>query len=536
MILSSRFCWSFAATGLLLSLFSLGSAVGQEHLNLQLRWQQETTLDSGQFHYRERAEEWPAEETALIVCDVWDYHHSPNANDRLGEFVDRLNDVVQEARRRGVTIIHAPSNCMPAYEDHPARARAIEAPQAVNLPEEIRQWCYSIPAEERLKYPLDQSDGGSDDDLERQAEWSKKMAELGRNPKLPWQRQSDKIEIDDQRDFISDKGDEVWNILESRGIKNVILTGVHANMCVLGRPFGLRRLSENGKNTVLLRDLTDTMYNPKMWPYVSHFTGNDLIVSHIEKVVCPTISSEQLIGGESFRFAADKRPHVVMVIAEDLYETARTLPEIAVQPLGKDFRVTVLHADKKQPGHIPGLDFLDQADVLLLSARRQSLVAEQMKQIRAFIAAGKPVVAVRTSSHAFALRQGEPPEGHAVWPEFDAEVIGGNYHGHYTDGGRSVVRPVESTVTAKLLQGVEPLPFDPGGDLYKSSPLAKGAEPLLMGHLKGSDPEPVAWTFTREDGGKTFYTSLGHPKDFEQPGFVRLLVNSLRWGVGEEEK
>ncbi|MEX0792753.1 MAG: ThuA domain-containing protein [Pirellulaceae bacterium] len=526
-----RFWLSLAATGLLTTLLSLGSAVGQEPLNLQLRWQQETSHDSGRFHYRERTEEWPAEQTALIVCDVWDYHSSPNANARLGEFVDRLNDVVEEARRRGVTIIHAPSNCMPAYEDHPARAKAMEAPQAVNLPEEIRQWCYSIPAEERLKYPLDQSDGGSDDDPQRQAEWSKKMAELGRNPKQPWQRQADQVKIDDERDFISDQGDEVWNILESRGIKNVILTGVHANMCVLGRPFGLRRLSQNGKNVVLLRDLTDTMYNPKMWPHVSHFTGNDLIVSHIERLVCPTISSEQLIGGHAFRFAADKRPHVVMVVAEKLYDTARTLPEIAVQPLGKDFRVTVLHADEQQSAGIPGLEFLDEADVLLLSARRRSLPTDQMQRIRRFIAAGKPVVALRTSSHAFALRQGAPPEGHAAWPEFDAEVIGGNYHGHYTDGGRSSIQVVESAKTSKLLNGFEPLPYRPGGDLYKTAPLAEGAELLLQGHLQDSKPEPVAWTFSRADGGKTFYTSLGHPKDFKQPGFVRLLANALHWAI-----
>ena len=66
---------------------------------------------------------------------------------------------------------------------------------------------------------------------------------------------------------------EVWNILTSRHIKNVILTGVHTNMCVLGRPFGLRQMARNGKNVVLMRDMTDTMYNPKRWPYVSHFEG-----------------------------------------------------------------------------------------------------------------------------------------------------------------------------------------------------------------------------------------------------------------------
>ena len=68
------------------------------------------------------------------------------------------------------------------------------------------------------------------------------------------------------RDFISDNGEEIWSILEDRGIDNVILLGVHLNMCVLGRPFGLRQMAKNGKNVVLMRDMTDTMYNPARSP------------------------------------------------------------------------------------------------------------------------------------------------------------------------------------------------------------------------------------------------------------------------------
>ena len=85
-----------------------------------------------------------------------------------------------------------------------------------------------------------------------------------------------------------------------------MLLGVHANMCVLGRPFGLRQMAKNGKNVVLVRDLTDTMYNPKMPPKVSHFEGTRLIVEHVEKYVCPTITSNQLLGGNEFRFKGDK--------------------------------------------------------------------------------------------------------------------------------------------------------------------------------------------------------------------------------------
>jgi hypothetical protein len=76
-------------------------------------------------------------------------------------------------------------------------------------------------------------------------------------------------------------------------------------MCVLGRPFGLRQLAKNGKNVVLMRDMTDTMYNPARSPNVSHFRGTELIVEHIEKFVCPTITSDQLIGGKPFYFKGD---------------------------------------------------------------------------------------------------------------------------------------------------------------------------------------------------------------------------------------
>lgn len=73
-------------------------------------------------------------------------------------------------------------------------------------------------------------------------------------------------------------------------------------MCVLGRPFGLRQLAKNGKHVVLMRDLTDAMYNPQSWPQVSHHEGTQLIISHIERHVCPTISSEQILGGKPFEF------------------------------------------------------------------------------------------------------------------------------------------------------------------------------------------------------------------------------------------
>ena len=83
--------------------------------------------------------------------------------------------------------------------------------------------------------------------------------------------------------------------------------GVHLNMCVLGRPFGIRQMVDVGKDVVLMRDMTDTMYDHRMAPFVSHFEGTDLVIEHVERYWCPSITSADLVGGTPFRFAADSR-------------------------------------------------------------------------------------------------------------------------------------------------------------------------------------------------------------------------------------
>jgi nicotinamidase-related amidase len=152
-------------------------------------------------------------------------------------------------------------------------------------------------------YPIDQTDGGEDDDTDDHAAWAKQLAAKGLNPRAPWTRQTDALRIAADKDAISDSGVEVWNLLEARRIQNVILMGVHVNMCVAGRPFGLRQMAKNGKHVVLMRDLTDSMYNPARWPHVDHFRGTALFIEHIEKYICPTITSDQIIGGKPFAFS-----------------------------------------------------------------------------------------------------------------------------------------------------------------------------------------------------------------------------------------
>lgn len=500
-------------------------------LALRLRHRVETETGSDRWHALTRAESWDGGRTAIIVCDMWDTHTSPNAASRVGELAPRMNDVLKAARERGVTIIHAPSGCMGFYKDHPARRHAQQTPRAKELPAEIGKWCYWIPAEERDKYPVDQSDGGWDDDPDAHAAFARRHEAMGRNPKAPWIRQIDRLEIRDA-DFLSDSGEEVWSILESRGIDHVILMGVHTNMCVLGRPFGLRQMAKNGKRVVLMRDLTDTMYNPRSRPFVSHFTGTDLIVEHIEKYVCPTITSDQILGGRPFRFAGDPRPRLVIISSEDEYQTERTLPEFARKHLGRDFAVECVFGGAKDHNTLPGIEALNDADVALLSLRRRVLPPEQMAVIRRYVESGRPLVALRTSSHAFALRNAKAPDGYADWPEFDHAVLGGNYHNHHGNGPTVALTVAPDAADHPILRDVDLSQLVGRGSLYKTRPLADTATPLLIGTIPGQEPEPVAWTNQPASGNRVVYTSLGHVGDFAQPAFTQLLHNALRWAAG----
>jgi nicotinamidase-related amidase len=251
---------------------------------------------------------WDMAHTAVVVCDTWDLHHCLNAVRRLEEFAPRIDELVAAARGRGATIIHAPSDCMPAYADHPARLRAQAVPLPSDLPADSRLWCSRLPQEADAVYPIDQSDGGEDDDPAEHAAWAESLRARGRNPGMPWKTQSSLVAIDAERDFITDHGDEAVAILRQRGVRHVLMTGVHTNMCVLGRPFGIRRLLAAGFDVALVRDLTDSMYNPRAWPFVDHFTGHDLVVAYVEQHLCPTVTSDAILGGGPVRSSFDRRP------------------------------------------------------------------------------------------------------------------------------------------------------------------------------------------------------------------------------------
>ena len=294
----------------LLGMASVGVSAGAEdgRLSLRLRARLESSVAGGTYRTVETSAEWDPKTTAIIVCDMWDLHHSRNATLRLEELAPQMDRMLRAARARGVLIIHAPSSCMETYKDHPARRRAIDTPMSRNLPPDIGKWCYQIPAEAKGTYPIDQRKGENDDETAAQERWLAELSARGRNPAAPWKSETSLLTIDPDADIISDKGEEIWSVLEARGIDHVLLAGVHTNMCVLGRPFGLRQMAKNGKQVALIRDMTDTMYNPERSPNVSHFDGTDLIIEHIEKYVSPTITSDQIVGGSPFKFKGDTRP------------------------------------------------------------------------------------------------------------------------------------------------------------------------------------------------------------------------------------
>lgn len=257
-------------------------------VELRLRRQVEAEPGSGRFEAREEPARWDPTRTAVVLCDLWDRHWCAGASARVAEMAPRVDRFVDRARSLGMLIIHAPSDTMNFYEGTPQRRLAQSAPP-VEAAVPLRPWCPLDPARE-APLPIDDSDGGCDD-----------------LPACPqgraWSRQIAAIRIADG-DAVTDSA-EAYYLMRHRGIENVLVLGVHTNMCVLGRPFSIRQLVNQGMNVALVRDLTDTMYNSRRPPMVDHFEGTRLVVGHIERYWCPTITSAELLGGEPFRFRGD---------------------------------------------------------------------------------------------------------------------------------------------------------------------------------------------------------------------------------------
>jgi nicotinamidase-related amidase len=252
--------------------------------NATLRFTARTQPEQGgQFVPHDRTLEWPAAETALVIVDMWDKHWCAGATRRSTAIAPRINDLANSLRSRGGLVVHAPSDTMKHYEGTPQRQLAKSAPKATP-PTPLHGWRY-LDLTCEAPSPIDDSDGGCD---------CEPKCQQPKNGNWPWTQENPLIQLA-PNDAVSADGQEIYNLFHQRGIKHVIICGVHLNMCVLGRTFAIRQLTEWGFDVVLARDLTDTMYNPRMSPHVDHAAGTQLMIAHVEKYWCPTTTSDELL-------------------------------------------------------------------------------------------------------------------------------------------------------------------------------------------------------------------------------------------------
>ena len=217
---------------------------------------------------------------------MWNTTRCVSAARRVVDLAPRINDVVSRLREDGALIIHAPAGCMAYYDDSPARRRAQRAPRAQSpVPVDWND------RDESREPPLPPALA---DDTPCSCEPGEPCTTGG--PPYPWTHQIESIEISPM-DAITDSGEELLALLEQRGIEDVVVMGVHANRCVLGRPYGIRQLVYWGKRPVLCRDLTDSYHRDPR----GHLHGNDQMIEHIERYWCPTVTSDQLVGGAPFQ-------------------------------------------------------------------------------------------------------------------------------------------------------------------------------------------------------------------------------------------
>jgi nicotinamidase-related amidase len=214
----------------------------------------------------------PANRIAVVVCDMWDRHWSTGASLRVDHLAPQIDRFCRRLRDAGALIVHAPSDTIEAYRDSPARLRIAgygpaPDPRPVATP----------------PMPMEPANGGSDTDEPLP-------------PDTPvWSRQHPAIDINCDLDVITDDGGELVAYLRARSRDIVLMTGVHANMCILRRSFGLVALVGHGLSPVLVADLTDAMYDPADPPYVDHDAGTQLVISYIEAFVAPTVYSGEVL-------------------------------------------------------------------------------------------------------------------------------------------------------------------------------------------------------------------------------------------------
>jgi len=228
-----------------------------------------------------------------------------------------------------------------------------------------------------------------------------------------------------------------------------------------------------------------------------------------------------------------KKSRIVFLITEDPlnYEAHKTIPVFA-ERLRKEFGydVTVLLGSGPHGAcRFPDIQKIDDAALLVVFSRRIALPHDQMEVIKNYLKKGKPLIGIRTANHAFTNRTKIEP-GFEDWPGFVAEILGCENRGYGPEEPGTEVSVNADAASHPILKGIQTSQWHSKGNVYLVAPLLdKQAKVLLTGKVQNMT-EPIAW-IRKAGKSNVFYTSLGHPSDFQSVPFLTLLENSIQWAL-----
>ena len=262
--------------------------------------------------------------------------------------------------------------------------------------------------------------------------------------------------------------------------------------------------------------------------------------------------------------------HIVLLSGDEEYRSEEAMPMLGkILAVRHGFKCTVLFAinptngciDPNTVNHLPGLDALDSADLCIMLLRFRQLPDEQMRHFVQYVESGKPVIALRTSTHAFNYgndsRSAYARYGwqNKDWPGgFGQQVLGETWINHHGNHGKESTRGIVNSTfqTHPILRGVSDI-WGPT-DVYGVIHLPADAHVLVWGQVlsgmnptdppvagKKNDPMmPLAWIrdYPGAQGktSKIFTTTMGASVDLTSEGLRRLLINASYWAVGLEDK
>ncbi len=264
-----------------------------------------------------------------------------------------------------------------------------------------------------------------------------------------------------------------------------------------------------------------------------------------------------------------KGKHIVLVSGDEEYRSEEALPQLGkILARHHGFQCTVLFAIDPSDGtinpnkndNIPGLEMLKDADLLVLFTRFRNLPDEQMKHIVEYVESGRPILGLRTATHAFNLKSKTYAKyswnSKTEWRGgFGRQVLGETWVAHWGRHGKESTRGilVKDQKDNPILRGIHDGDIWGPTDVYEVH-LTSECKPLVLGQvlqgMKPTDPPvegkkndpmmPIAWTKTYQSAsgkiGRVFTTTMGASPDLQSEGLRRLLVNAAYWAVGMEDK